>query len=230
MSFVGFVPEPNCGCGTIGILWNCLSTIALCAWSAQHWDFEDMNHSLNRTIDPLVAPEFAAWDALGHLHAALYILGSVRQFLGFEGWSLKKSFLVTDLGVKIRGDPPLSLNDMEVTFPAAIQLHGLKIEGFPDDRRIDGRSQKDAIGKTLVLMQTIWFLANVLDRLGHIRRGMELYISDGTAEDVISITAGVVIVIVRTVFLVQSFVVLRRAPEAIYAKTQWSSYWAHLGS
>ncbi|KAK3376388.1 hypothetical protein B0T24DRAFT_618588 [Lasiosphaeria ovina] len=55
---------------------------------------------------------------------------------------------------------------MDVTFPAAIRLHGLKFEDFPGHRRIDGRSRKDAIGKTLVFMQTIWFLANVLGRLG----------------------------------------------------------------
>ncbi|KAK4211528.1 hypothetical protein QBC37DRAFT_12158 [Rhypophila decipiens] len=36
MEMVEFVPEPNCGRGTIGILWSCFSTLFLVIWVACH--------------------------------------------------------------------------------------------------------------------------------------------------------------------------------------------------
>ncbi|KAH7087499.1 hypothetical protein FB567DRAFT_548790 [Paraphoma chrysanthemicola] len=37
-TFVGFRPEPNCGRGTVGIVWTCLTVMFFSAWSVIHVD------------------------------------------------------------------------------------------------------------------------------------------------------------------------------------------------
>ena len=49
-NFVGFTPEPNNGRGTIGLLWQCLATIFLCTYTAQHFDIPSKSLNLRRII------------------------------------------------------------------------------------------------------------------------------------------------------------------------------------
>ena len=49
-NFIGFVPEPNNGRGTIGLLWQCLTTIFLCTYTAQHFDIPPKPLNLKRTM------------------------------------------------------------------------------------------------------------------------------------------------------------------------------------
>ncbi|KAF2628005.1 hypothetical protein BU25DRAFT_410631 [Macroventuria anomochaeta] len=43
---VGFLPEPNCGRGTAGIIWNCLAVMVFSAWTIIHLDTKPLPSSL----------------------------------------------------------------------------------------------------------------------------------------------------------------------------------------
>jgi len=45
---IGFVHEPNCGRGTIGILWSCATTILLCTYIALHLHVPGGRHHMGK--------------------------------------------------------------------------------------------------------------------------------------------------------------------------------------
>lgn len=68
--YVAFVDGPD-GRGTVGLVWSCLLTLALCVWSALHlnipWKHDtQINHwsrVLRRVLLGILAPELVLWAA-----------------------------------------------------------------------------------------------------------------------------------------------------------------------
>ncbi|RDA90890.1 hypothetical protein CP533_4434 [Ophiocordyceps camponoti-saundersi (nom. inval.)] len=106
---VGFRPEPNCGRGTVGILWSCFSTIGLSLWASLHLDLSDagIEMRIGMFVGCLILPEAGVAIATGEYATALYWRDRVRAHAGWESWSLKHSYLVLMGGViaVARADP-----------------------------------------------------------------------------------------------------------------------------
>ncbi|PHH73166.1 hypothetical protein CDD80_4002 [Ophiocordyceps camponoti-rufipedis] len=103
---VGFRPEPNCGRGTIGILWGCLSTIALSLWASIHLNLVEagLEIRIGMFVGCLILPEAGVAEATEEYATALYWRDRIRAFPGWESWSLKHSYLVLMSGV-VCADP-----------------------------------------------------------------------------------------------------------------------------
>ena len=91
---VGWVAEPNCGRGTSSILWQCITTIFLCVYTAFHyspptkalpWRLSLLNRVF-WTIVGLLAPEFVCGLAIG-------------QFVGASGLRKRAKALGTPLSL-----------------------------------------------------------------------------------------------------------------------------------
>ncbi|RDA82444.1 hypothetical protein CP532_4512 [Ophiocordyceps camponoti-leonardi (nom. inval.)] len=100
---VGFRPEPNCGRGTMGILWSCFSTIGLSLWASLHLDLSDagIEMRVGMFVGCLILPEAGVAIATGEYATALYWRDRVRAHAGWEAWSLKHSYLVLMGGVVV---------------------------------------------------------------------------------------------------------------------------------
>ncbi|KAF4595458.1 hypothetical protein GQ602_001071 [Ophiocordyceps camponoti-floridani] len=103
---VGFRSEPNCGRGTVGILWSCFSTIALSMWASLHLDLLEsgIEMRIGMFVGCLLIPEAGVAAATDEYATALYWRDRIRAFPGWESWSLKHSFLVRMGGV-VFADP-----------------------------------------------------------------------------------------------------------------------------
>jgi len=110
-AFRGFVGEPNCGRGTLSIVWNCLSTIFLSTWTTFHSDVYGENWLSERIqllVLCIVVPEWAAAVALNRAVDTYYLRCKLRKPSGsFGGWdrlTWKQSFLIGIDGVVVKGE------------------------------------------------------------------------------------------------------------------------------
>ncbi|KAK7974481.1 hypothetical protein PG989_016329 [Apiospora arundinis] len=91
----GWVPEPNCGRGTLDILLECIFTILFAVWGTQHPDVP--NSTLwSRIKDAMIFvlfPELSALRALQDLGKAWSLLKAMPQ--SPVPWTLKQSFAIT---------------------------------------------------------------------------------------------------------------------------------------
>lgn len=98
---VGFQSEPNCGRGTIGILWSCFTTIVLSMWASLHLDLFDTGLTVRIAmfIACLLLPEAGVAIAAKEWATAMHWRNEIRKQPGWAEWSLKQSFLVLMGGV-----------------------------------------------------------------------------------------------------------------------------------
>jgi hypothetical protein len=165
----GWVDQPN-GRGTFDIIWSCLFTIFLCIWSVQclnlparnenHWHV--FKRKLKWALISIFGPEFLMTFANGQWAAATR---SVHQFResGHKDWTLTHAFFAEMGGFVIE-------THNTGTFPiSSEQLHYLIEEGqvkYPSItlEDINDKSKGDVWTKSIIGLQTGWFLLEMLGR------------------------------------------------------------------
>lgn len=157
MDMVGFVPEPNSGRGTVGIIWSCLTTIFLLTWNSHRIDFGDSNTKTKiiRMAIGVFFPETMAAVALAQSINAWYLRKALRVIPGWERFSLKQAFLVQKHGVTLQ---PQDFVDQARS--GSILFHQL-----PQNSQIDARSKSDRLSKIITICQALWFVSNIASRL-----------------------------------------------------------------
>ncbi|KAK4185777.1 hypothetical protein QBC35DRAFT_438718 [Podospora australis] len=169
ISFTGFHPEPNCGRGTLTILYTSLITIFLSSWAALHLETPrpdlkkraaKVSHLTSKIFDCLISiisPDYSAADRISATFRALRLRSALRQIPGsWESFSLQQAFLVHNDGC--RHVTPLNI------LPLA-QSKRLAFKDFPSDEEIADRSKADKVVKLITISQCIWFGINTLYRL-----------------------------------------------------------------
>ena len=171
MNTVGFVPEPNCGRGTIGIIWSCLTTIFLTTWTATHSKVAATIQKSRRerwlySAISFFLPEALAGTAVNDIIDAHFLRSAIRRINGWGSFSLKQAFLVTQNGGIRIGDEGPETEALEKRHFLSLANSGrIKFEDFPSGAQIDSRAKADWIGKLVAVLQAFWFLATVLSRL-----------------------------------------------------------------
>ncbi|OCL01396.1 hypothetical protein AOQ84DRAFT_306796, partial [Glonium stellatum] len=107
---LGWVPLPECGRGTAGILYSCLYTIFLCIWSSLHPNVARTADSMRRiylarcgwVLLGLFAPESVASFAIGEFYQAHILQTHIRDLLELpEAWPLKFCFFANSGGIVV---------------------------------------------------------------------------------------------------------------------------------
>ncbi|KAE9382077.1 hypothetical protein N431DRAFT_425588 [Stipitochalara longipes BDJ] len=163
MDMVGFVPEPDSGRGTVGIIWSCLTTIFLSTWTSYHIDFVDSSTKtkiLETTLSVFI-PEVMAAMALKEAINAWYFRKALRVIPGWERFSLKQAFLIQKGGVTLQSQ---SLTKDNEFFDRA-RLGIISFHQFPQNSQIDARSKSDWLSKMIAICQALWFASNIASRL-----------------------------------------------------------------
>lgn len=179
-SHVGFVSQANSGRGTVGILWQCLTTIFLCICTVLHLDVPPRRIPRSRLL-----LRFAAWLLIGLLVPELMCLKAVYEFFAArklvrvvenqegQNISMKQAHFLLWGGLSIIHQGrilkssqigTLILNEDHFSDEASKFLKVL-LEYLPDDEDIDDRSKADVIAKFLACGQAFWFAAQILGRL-----------------------------------------------------------------
>jgi len=162
---VGFVAEPDCGRGTVGIIWSCLTTIVLCTYTVQHPDVPSKPKSkcgqllskLGYVLLTLMIPEVMALYAVVDFVWSYKHSKRVRDIRGWEGWSLKQSHFLDMDGIEWE-EPSLDLSNSQNKSPVTFS-------SFPSNDMINERSKADGVAKTIAICQTSWFAITIIFRL-----------------------------------------------------------------
>ena len=192
----GWTSSPN-GRGTMSIIWSCAVTTFLCCWSVLVINLQKPGSSRWSNIRrklllvglTAVAPEIVFQIALGQWLSAR---DSTKLFhaSGYSQWTLRHSFFV-DMGgmhLRCRDHSPFPINSR--------QLHYMIMKeyvAYPsiDESQIRDRNKVDGTLRLITLIQTLFFMINLLIRA---IQGLEI-----TALE-LSTAAFVVVSILTTVF------------------------------
>ena len=165
----GWVNQPN-GRGTFDILWGSLFTIFLCTWTSLHLNVPSLKEKyihlwfrkLRWMVQAIMAPEFIVAFATGQKVEARRSIEMWKRS-GYHGWTMRHGFYANMGGfvVKPRDSKPFPVN--------AKQLHYLVTRGytpFPSttEKEIWDQSKQDGFQKMFTLVQTGWFVLQVLAR------------------------------------------------------------------
>jgi uncharacterized membrane protein len=179
-SHVGFVSQANSGRGTVGILWQCLTTIFLCICTVLHLDVPPRRIPRSRSLlrsaawllIGLLVPELMCLKAVYEFFAARKLVRVVKAQKGRKISIKQAHFLLwgglriiyglsilknSQIGTRILNEDKFS--DEASEFLQILLMH------LPDDEDIDDRSKADVIAKLLACGQASWFAAQILGRL-----------------------------------------------------------------
>lgn len=169
MEAVGFVPEPNCGRGTVSIIWSCLATIFFVVWTALHIDYRESKSRVIWGAATFFMPEVMPAAAVQQLTLAWRLQRRLHNISGWESWALEQSFLVIKHGVKDNTSGEILTADRLVELAQRGQHKplggGVNIGMLPQKEGIDKRSKKSWFEKIIAGGQALWFSANTVSRL-----------------------------------------------------------------
>lgn len=168
----GFVPEPNCGRGTISIFSSCLATVFLCTYTVMHLDIPRKGRKLHRILEKAVwvcigilAPELIVFRAVTEWGVA-YDIKFVLQRAGYEKASLVHGYFISMNGLYVRYSEGTMLVESREILDAllASQEEPKFAEKIPSEAEIMDRSKADFLGKAITCLQILWFLAQIVAR------------------------------------------------------------------
>ena len=131
----------NCGRGTIDIIWSCLFTIFICAWTALHlgipqyngkWPLTFREKLVRSKIIPtllcVIAPEIISVMAIGEFYDAHWVAKSLTRSLG-KPISPTKAFFLNGGGFSLRSSSGEHLQVAVYTVTQAL-------ESLPNDQML----------------------------------------------------------------------------------------------
>lgn len=166
---IGWVSQPN-GRGTFDIVWGSLFTIFLCTWTSLHLNVPALGEKymqrwfrkLRWMTQAIMAPEFIVAFATGQKVEAARSVEMWKRS-GYHGWSMRHGFYANMGGFVLQpqDSKPFPVN--------AKQLHYLVTRGYMPFPTITGKeiwdkSKQDGFQKLLTMVQTGWFVIQVLGR------------------------------------------------------------------
>ena len=121
-----------------------------------------------QALRAIFLPEMFVTDAVFDLCEArrLKVILAKSDIKGFESFSLRQAFFVRIVGVYYEDDCDDRLRPLNRRFLEEFVRAGrLEFEDLPTDEQIADRSKSDRLLKSISLIQTLWFIANVIYRL-----------------------------------------------------------------
>ena len=165
----GWVSQPN-GRGTFDIIWGSLFTIFLCTWTSLHLNVPALGETymqrwfrkLRWMIMAIMAPELVVGFATGQkVEAARSVV--MWKNSGYPGWTMRHGYYANMGGFVLqpRDSKPFPIN--------AKQLHYLVTRDYTPypsttAKEIWDKSKQDGFQKLLAMVQTGWFVVQVLGR------------------------------------------------------------------
>ena len=178
----GFVAEPDCGRGTVGILWQCLTAIFLSIHTVLHLNVPSQPLSRSsafwRTAQwvliGIIGPEVVCWVALSDRYRAhrlkrawnanqrIAISTMQAFFLLADGWQIRKS---DDKYFKMYSLLEDQASLLKTEDREKRRFLNFLADQIPTDREIGDRSKADSVAKTITCVQGVWTAVQIIGRL-----------------------------------------------------------------
>ena len=184
-TYVGFVGDPN-GRGTSSLVISCLLTLILCVWSALHLNVpSQVETHVSRllvnarwVIIGIYAPELVVFTAWRQWSSAKILANLVRnlqvhdeKMLASNEWTMTHSFFACTGGFAFQLDNGETFLPADCPKRLTITARGMallaKCGHLPDIPRAEivDKSKANDLAKALVLVQALWMLLQVIERL-----------------------------------------------------------------
>ncbi|KAF5356516.1 hypothetical protein D9757_013527 [Collybiopsis confluens] len=158
---------------TSDIFWSCIATIFACTWVAVHPNIPSPRDSDRQLFwrrvkilaVALIAPEFIIIWALNQLRSALYSLKKLRKFDACKHWTVTHGMFLVMGGFVLNDRSEERLEILRVDTLETLLSGGEVTLPHIAESEIMDKSKGDALAKTLVLIQTTWFIAQVISRV-----------------------------------------------------------------
>ncbi|KAF8659469.1 hypothetical protein AX16_001836 [Volvariella volvacea WC 439] len=168
--------DPNRKRTIFDILYSCLGVIFLCTYISIHHNIPDQNDSwgkktwlkIQTMLYAVVAPEIVIMWALRQRIMA----GSIAEWGKERKWTRTHGFFVQMGGLMIEVEKGKKYEVVYCDYNGTAIIKGLKsytnrsIENLPAIRKkeIQDRGKGDILAKTIVILQTLWFVAQCIAR------------------------------------------------------------------
>ncbi|KAF8150933.1 hypothetical protein B0H34DRAFT_801835 [Crassisporium funariophilum] len=151
------------------IAYSCIVTIFACTWIAMHPNVPPDDRWITTTgrricvwIYALILPEFIVYWALSQWHTA----GEYAKIYKGRGWTRTHGFFLLMGGFILHDEtsedsPPRALSTFE--FDHLVKENRIVFPTITEGE-IKDRSKGDILAKTIVLLQTLWFVAQIIAR------------------------------------------------------------------
>ena len=175
----GWVPQPNCGRGTLDIVWTCLLVIFACVWTVLHPNlrksegFLHFGHKNQGCLLAVLAPEYLVYNALISYLAVKRAVKRMKK-LNYKSCTMEQAFFVMMGGVQILlKDGTRSLGEFRepefdrvnalFEFQKSLDLGLLSLSQL-SHKDIKARSKSNNFVKALVCVQAAWLITQVVGR------------------------------------------------------------------
>ncbi|KIK64277.1 hypothetical protein GYMLUDRAFT_985423 [Collybiopsis luxurians FD-317 M1] len=152
---------------TSEIVWSCITTLLVCTWVAVHPNVPSI-HASNRElfwrrvkilIVALIVPEFIIIWAAIQLRSASYTVKTLRRH-----WTMTHGLFLVMGGFMLTDASGKHMEALQAEDLARLLRKGdIAFRHIPESEIMD-KSKGDALAKTLILIQTTWFIAQVISR------------------------------------------------------------------
>jgi hypothetical protein len=168
------------------ILWSSLSTIFACTWTVLHMNvpppgaskLQNLWRKLRWLLITAIAPELITSYAFGEFLQARHLLAKLKTSeVGQASWGLAHAFYLGMGSVQLRTKDgfkiPLCSSDSSddgwqqpSLNSDIVALHGKKLLQYPEITKLEiqDRSKADTFAKVFTLLQSLWFVLNVIGR------------------------------------------------------------------
>ncbi|KAJ7162890.1 hypothetical protein C8R46DRAFT_1352738 [Mycena filopes] len=156
-----------------GIVWSCLTTIFACTWIAVHPNVVNPD---KRTwwgrfrgrfwifVIALIVPEYIVAWAVGQYSQSSVAVKRLREFDPCKDWTLTHGFFLTMGGFELADTDGKWLGVLdEPSLVALLRKNRVVLPPIPPSD-IDEKNRSDALGKLLAVIQTTWFVGQVISR------------------------------------------------------------------
>ncbi|KAF9065702.1 hypothetical protein BDP27DRAFT_1298008 [Rhodocollybia butyracea] len=157
-----------------GIIWSCLTTIFTCTWVAVHPNIPSHHDSdqdlwwrrVKILAVALIAPEYIILWAANQLRSARRAVKELHNYPSCSDWTLTHGMFLVMGGFMLTKDSAAGevigvLQASELV--TLLKENSIALPSISSSEIMD-KSKGDVVSKTLVLVQTTWFMAQVISR------------------------------------------------------------------
>ena len=179
-NLTGFrLDSDTAGRGTLGIIYTCCTAILLASWTSFHnrarkpdahsWQTKWL-YRWNRFLYTFLLPEVAAVWSVRDLLEATWLCGRFlvyqRQLPGWYRFTMKQAFVCIMDGIYMQmPDSPEKVKVSPRDLLWLAYTRQLEYSDYPSRDEIDDKSKSDATMKFISIVQTLFFMVNVIARL-----------------------------------------------------------------
>lgn len=163
--------SPDCGRGTLDLLYACYLTVFLCCWSALHMnvpaDGDSKVNILVRRIKwmlfCLLMPEYVSWEAVEDMWHAQILRSEFQKIPQVRDWTLAHGFLLKMGGLALKTPNGDHFRPSVGHFLSLLKANRVEVPEITEED-VEDKGKASVFVKVIALVQILWFAISIIAR------------------------------------------------------------------